>query len=427
MLRLKSRISIILAFSIFLFGVVTYDMENYRWGVFSLVLYSIPLFSFIFKNTLLRAYSIWFGLFLVTQTFLSYFVYLNYYHLPQNMHHRIDVQGDGLPGIQGLQIISTDALGFRTTKNIDYHKRPEGIRIFALGASTTESIYLDDHKTWPHLLQEKLAERSGKPVEVINAGLSGLRMVHIYDNFKYILKFHPDIVLFLVGVNDWNQDILNHFEPEVEKLNRFYSTFGLEYHEITKIYLRNTLLGRLIKNYRYSLLGLLTHPFKKEPFVEKSVEGIKPEKGEYYTKQNNTLTKQDVRVYAPTNILLEYRTYLEKTADLCKKRHLECFFLTEPNAYKKNVDKETQRHFWMTPPNASYTLDLNSMVAIASTYNSKLVDFAHQHSIPVCDLDNEVPSSIKSFYDEVHFNENGSLTVANFLTDCILNRINSSR
>ena len=66
----------------------------------------------------------------------------------------------GIPGISGLQTITTDHMGFRVTKSIDYaHKK--GWRLFAIGASTTEEIYLDDHKTWTHLLQEKLEQARG--------------------------------------------------------------------------------------------------------------------------------------------------------------------------------------------------------------------------------------------------------------------------
>jgi len=361
----------------------------------------------VLKNKLIRAYALWFGLFLVLQTTVSYFAYQKYHHLTPSMKYQIDVQGEGLPGIQGLQTISTDNLGFRTTKNIDYQKKSLGLRIFALGASTTESIYLDDHKTWPHLLQQKLETKTQKSVEVINSGVSGLRMVHIYDNFKKVLKFHPDVALFLIGVNDWNKDILNHFDPSIEKLNRFYSTFGLEYYEVTKVYLRNTLFG----------LALQSFPLRKK--TDEPTQKNKIERGEYFTKQNNTLTKTDVRIYEPTDILAEYRTYLEKTARLCKKHHIRCYFLTQPNAYKIGVDEKTKKYFWMTPPNISYTLDLTSMIKVAIVYNTKLKEIANENSIPICDLDSAVAPSIESFYDEVHFNEKGSDIVAKKLTDCL--------
>ena len=46
----------------------------------------------------------------------------------------IDVRGDGMPGIQGIQRITTDARGYRVNRAIDY-QHPAGLRVFA-SAST---------------------------------------------------------------------------------------------------------------------------------------------------------------------------------------------------------------------------------------------------------------------------------------------------
>ena len=67
--------------------------------------------------------------------------------LQPNLVEVIDVQGDGMPGIEGVQRITTDALGYRVNRPIDY-ERPAGLRVFAIGGSTTEDIHLDDHRTW---------------------------------------------------------------------------------------------------------------------------------------------------------------------------------------------------------------------------------------------------------------------------------------
>ena len=80
----------------------------------------------------------------------------------------VNVIGNAIPGIHGLQHITTDAKGFRVTPPIDYGTK-RGLRIFAIGGSTTEQIYLDDKATWTYLLQTKLARALGRPVEVINA------------------------------------------------------------------------------------------------------------------------------------------------------------------------------------------------------------------------------------------------------------------
>ena len=73
----------------------------------------------------------------------------------------------------------------------------------------------------------------------------------------------------------------------------------------------------------------------------------------------------------------------------------------------------------MTPPNVDYTLDLQSLIEVASTYNAALMKIALDNEINFCDLAKEVPPSEKYFYDDVHFNENGSERVAIVLSECI--------
>ena len=128
-----------------------------------------------------REWALLLAAFLVLQTAVTPFLLKKQYkHLAPNIRTSINVV-EGLPGISGLQTITTDHMGFRVTKSIDYaHKK--GWRLFAIGASTTEEIYLDDYKTWTHLLQEKLEHARGGPVEVINTGVAGLRLAHHITN-----------------------------------------------------------------------------------------------------------------------------------------------------------------------------------------------------------------------------------------------------
>ncbi len=397
---------LILAIICALFGVVTLDLESVKWGSFSIVLYCLPLLSLLSKNKSIRVYACWGGVFLILQTLLSLVFYQRYHHLTPSMKYQLDVQGNGLPGIQGIQNISTDKLGFRATKEIDYTHKSKTLRIFALGASTTEQIYIDDRKTWTDLLQTRLENMTGNPAEVINTGVSGLRMVHVLDNFKKILKLHPDVAIFLMGINDWNKDIINHYDPSVEKLNRFYGFFHLEYYDMTELYLRN------------SLLGIAAQAFIPRPKLPEA-PNFRVEKGDYFTKQSNSLSRTDVRTYQASDLIAEYRTYLEKAVKLCKSHHVRCIFMNQPNAYKPGVDEKTRKNFWMTPPNESYTLDLESLIQIAALYNSRLKDFAQANGQEFCDLDIQIPPSEENFYDEVHFNEKGSELVARAAANCL--------
>jgi hypothetical protein len=127
--------------------------------------------------------------------------------LKPNLDKYIQVTGDVIPGITGVKHISTDIHGFRVTKEIDY-KNNSAIRIFAIGGSTTEQIHLDNNETWTAVLERNLQNKTNKDLQVINAGVSGPRAEQHYATLLQVLKFKPNIVLFMVGINDWNKDII---------------------------------------------------------------------------------------------------------------------------------------------------------------------------------------------------------------------------
>ena len=122
-----------------------------------------------------------------------------------------EYKGEFFKGMfSGKHFISSDEKGYRTNKKINYNKKNENIiRIFTIGASTTEEGSTDNNKTWSTLLGTKLSILTDKNVEVINAGMAGLRTEHHYFTLKRIKKYKPDLVIFLIGINDWNHHIIN--------------------------------------------------------------------------------------------------------------------------------------------------------------------------------------------------------------------------
>ena len=60
--------------------------------------------------------------------------------------------------------------------------------------------------------------------------------------------------------------------------------------------------------------------------------------------------------------------------------------MTQPHAYAPEADTALREMFWMTPPNESYTLDLDSMRQVAMVYNDYLRSFARDSNLPMCDL-----------------------------------------
>lgn len=331
----------------------------------------------------------WLGVFFVAQGLVSPFALSfskDFKTLPPNMDTKLEVLGPGTPGIEGLQHITTDGKGFRAYPPVDYQAK-RGLRIVAIGGSTTENGLLDDQQIWPYLLQEELKSRLERPVEVINTGVSGTRAVHHLATLRHVLEYEPDIVLFLVGANDWNKHIREHY--------------GSSYYREHKYLFRDTILGHIA--------DLLLETGRAASADGEAIERFN---GDYYTQQNNSLGRPDQRSFRPSEVANDYRATLHEISAVCKESGVECVFVTQPNGYAVDASDDYTASFWMTPTNESYTLTLDSMAWISDLYNGYLLAFAKDNDHLAIDLAAQIRPSHDHLYDDVHFNRAGSRHVA---------------
>ena len=114
-------------------------------------------------------------------------------------------------------------MAFEPIDHVNYDKKLGKFRVFIISGSTPEQILLDDHKTQTYLLSRKLNIQTNNQVEVINAEFSGPRAENHYYTLKAIERYQPDLVIFLMGINDWNNHIRMH-ELLTNPLKRFKNT-----------------------------------------------------------------------------------------------------------------------------------------------------------------------------------------------------------
>ncbi|MCH8157345.1 MAG: SGNH/GDSL hydrolase family protein, partial [Nitrospinae bacterium] len=368
----------ILCFLFLLFGTITFDWESPAWGVGVIVLYAVPLACQSFQNPFLRYGSLWLGVFLVLQTLLTpYFHYhIEYRTLKANINETIDKWD--VP-----HKVTSDELGYRTYPRVDYGKK-EGLRIFALGGSTTEEIHIDDQKTWAHLLQENLRTTLKRPVEVISTGVSGARTRNHFAKLERILQYQPDMVLMMPGINDWNKQILDH-----HTIYRFEPYF-----------FRKSMLVKAFKGFSVFIVG----PIKEKLFPAEKPKPPEPRRpGDPAFEKRDSLNRPFKFTWRPERVAEEYANYLEKVSAACKENKLPCLFITQPHGYRPDVSDEFKQYFWMTPPFQNYTLDLESLTYIADLYNDYLLDFAHASGHPTCDIAPHVKATLAYFFDHAHF------------------------
>ena len=94
---------------------------------------------------------------------------------------------------------STNAERFRGTRSYSAQPDPDVVRIVAVGDSITFGHGVNDHETFPHLLEERL----GPGFQVVNAGVPGQDSQRaILDLDERVLPLEPHIVVVCTGVNE---------------------------------------------------------------------------------------------------------------------------------------------------------------------------------------------------------------------------------
>src|SRR5262245_41109721 len=126
-----------------------------RLMIFGLTLFALPLLFQFSRWVRARVYALWVGVFLVIQSVMTPLllddVPLLVRRAPNVALNRTFDDGS-VPGTARRRRFTTDERGFRVNPRVDYEHK-SGIRIFAIGGSTTEELPLDDEETWTHRLQ----------------------------------------------------------------------------------------------------------------------------------------------------------------------------------------------------------------------------------------------------------------------------------
>jgi len=412
------RIEIKISLLIFFYGLFSNNfliLENKEKAFIGIFLFSIPLiFSLTKASKLVKIYAIWFGVFLILQSIL--FALPNnpdFKTLKPNLYKKVKIDAGAVHGIEGIQTIITDSKGFRTTKDIDYsYKAKNKYRIFTLGGSTTEQIAIDQNHISSALLQEHLDQKfPDRDFEVINTGLSGIRSINHLATLKKIVNYHPDMVIFLMGINDWNNHIMTNFNDTNKPLSNYQKFISA----ITAI--TNKLAFDIAWNAFYAPI---------RDMVKFKILKINHEKEleiQDILKNKGSLFITDKREFKPDDVLISYKTTLDQINKICDENKIKCIFLTQANGYKKLSSKNYKKNFWMTPPGQQYTLNFNSLIHISKLYNDYMRNFAKKNNKILCDIDAGIPPSLNYMYDDCHFNTNGAKKVSELLFQCIENKL----
>lgn len=340
-----------------------------------------------------------------------------YYVWPPNLRKVSRPIPGTMPGVDGIAHFDVNSDGIRG----DEFSQDQQYRILAIGGSTTECLFLDQRKSWPYALQEKLNGLHLSKVWVGNVGKSGLNTREHFMHAKYILPQYQgiDVILILVGANDllrrliedrdYDPDYLDHYDYWEQRLIKgaFSETpYYKGKYRFRSGYYDELAIGSLIKEVMdiYSRRGM-----------------VQDETGNLFVNLRN-LRKGATEIVEDlpdlTSGLEEYKRNLNAVINIAQSRSIRIIFLTQPSLWKKDMTKKERDLLWTGWIESSKSKRYYAETALMrgmQAYNDALLEVCMTRGTECIDLAGILPKSDTIFYDDMHFNDKGSLMTADVI------------
>ena len=315
-------------------------------------------------------------------------------------YKRYEITVDGARKLEPYIVHRKNALGFRgpnPPQEFEGH-----LTIVAIGGITTECFVLGDGKAWPAVFGQRLG-RSLDRVWVNNTGLNGhTTFGHIQLLRQHILKLRPDVLVFLVGLNEipfadntarFDTRLTTDVRPAAENL----------FVRLRRAAARQTYLGALLLNiYRSSRAA-------REGFGDRTELDLTS-----LATANTSMA--EIEAVLSEHESARYNGYAErvqKLIDMSRAAGTEPVFLTQPTLHGPGIDPVTG-------------IDLSLIVGgwagngkgnwyLLQAYNTVLKRVGAANDVLVIDLASKQPKSSELYYDLWHFTNAGSLKVAEII------------
>lgn len=273
--------------------------------------------------------------------------------------------------------------------------------ILTIGGSTTHCLYLDDKKTWPHLLQEHL-KTERKSLWVGNAGFDGhSTRGHLTVMDAIVKKVRPSALIFLVGINDLALSL------DEKAKSGYYDNMRVTPQKWEHPWDR-------LRTFH------LARQWKQVIFDEVAVGGVFHSNGNHTvaTPEEFTPLPEDLRQMLPS--LEKFKTNIGTLIKNGRELGCQILFMTQPMLFD-----DSER--WENIVGQTFFIRQGGLKISAATYwrmlsffNQSLVKCCAELDIPCYDLSNSIPHDEEYFYDPVHFTEAGATLVAKCTAEQVL-------
>jgi len=321
---------------------------------------------------------------------------------------------DGIGDQKGTMDFKINEFGFRS-QSMKTAAKPSGThRIFFLGGSTTEEIYLPEEKTFPFLVEKKLKETyPNRGFECVNNGISGYLAADVLAALIYkVTYYEPDLVVVMLGgANDLRYGAAPFYDPVrrpgYEKILYSPEFKGEIWKPIAHFFKRSHFLT-LIK---WRLLNRIFPP-DAEKFKTKLEE---------YNQQRAQRRQTPFTPVTESKAMDDFVKNLEEIIFVTRGHGIRLILMTEPFIYQENMPKETEDKLWMGyMPEAGINLSNEFLLKEMKRFNNAVRNLSKKHGVELIDLEREIPKDLVHFYDDVHFSPDGAKKAAQVISEYLI-------
>jgi lysophospholipase L1-like esterase len=306
-------------------------------------------------------------------------------------------------GLDETIINRRNALGFRGE---DYPRNAEqSYKVITVGGSTTECFVLNDGRTWPDVLGQKL-KSTAPNLWLNNAGLDGHSTFgHIILLRDHILKLKPDLVVFLIGVNDAGRTDLKAADRFIIRKPSFVERLAT-HSEVCSAALN------FHRNWRARQLHVSRDEFvnfKEKPALELP---------EADAKRMIDSHQEPVRLF---------RERVATLLEMCRSNGITPVLVTQPALFC--CGHATDPSTGIDLSTVQLTADKNGCLGwrLMELYNEQTRQAGKEAGVLVVDLAEKMPHDSKFYIDWFHYNNPGAAKVGEIIYEEIRSLVASER
>lgn len=286
-------------------------------------------------------------------------------------------------------VVDYNSIGFRgPDPPPDFDER---YTIFTVGGSTTHSARQGNGKDWTSHVRNALDQRFSN-TWINNAGLEGHSTFgHIYLLEQFLVDLHPDMVMFLIGINDRGRDHERIYD----------SHHRVDQSLVQTVVSRSELLSTALVLWRVSRaqeMGLRHWEFDLRDMPKFDVE---------HEDREAVLAKHRAKYVEP------YRERVMTLVRDCRENGIEPVLITQPALFGDGIDPNTGVEIGNVDAGK---LSASLSFATLELYNDVLREMRDQHGVFVIDLARELPKDSSLFYDWVHYTNEGARVVGEIVS-----------